>query len=259
VISIIGLLSSVVLASVNTARGKGRVAAGRTFDGHTYQAFAADAYAIFDFDDGVVPPTDKSGNGITLGCTATAPTSYSTPTVDLIKGRALNLVPTRFCSTTTAPKYNFNPSVGSASVWIKPRTLTSGSGDNHVAYTRAAWIILQPDGRVNVNAGVVYNSNATLPLNEWSHVLISWNDTTSRLYINGKLDTVGGNLGISTANNGTIYIGGWGTSGAGGGGGVTFDGLIDQFAIYTQSITADSQAAEIYAAELPTHTLADAN
>ena len=257
VISIIGLLSSVVLASVSTAREKGRVAAGRTFDGHTFQAFAAEAYAIFDFDDGVVPPTDKSGNSITLGCTATAPTSYSTPTSDLIKGRALSLVPGRSCSSTTAPKYNFSPSTGSASVWVRPRALGSGGGDNHVAYTRAAWIILLPDGKVSINAfpGAVFSSNTALSLNTWSHVLITWNGAVSKLYINGKLDTTGGDLAISTAVAGSIYVGGWGGTT---GGGVSLDGLVDQFVIYTQSITADSQAAEIYAAGLPTHTLADA-
>ena len=81
VISIIGMFASVVLASLSGARAKGVVAAAQTFDSHVRQAFGADAFAVFNFDDQVIPPTDTSGNGITMTCSGTQRRSpYQVPT-----------------------------------------------------------------------------------------------------------------------------------------------------------------------------------
>ena len=50
VISIIGLLSSIVIAALNNARNQGSQSAGLTFATHTYQVFGADAVALYNFD-----------------------------------------------------------------------------------------------------------------------------------------------------------------------------------------------------------------
>ena len=51
VIAIIGLLAAVVIASVSNARINGAIAAGKTFDDHTYHAYGADAYVVYTFDE----------------------------------------------------------------------------------------------------------------------------------------------------------------------------------------------------------------
>jgi prepilin-type N-terminal cleavage/methylation domain-containing protein len=74
VISIIGMMSSVVLAAVNSARDKAKVAAARKFDTATYRSFGADTLGSWNFDEGGSGSTffDSSGNnkdGIGTGVT----------------------------------------------------------------------------------------------------------------------------------------------------------------------------------------------
>jgi prepilin-type N-terminal cleavage/methylation domain-containing protein len=54
VISIIGLLSSVVLASLETARDKGRVAGGLQAQTSIHRAYGSDAIFYFDFDGNTI-------------------------------------------------------------------------------------------------------------------------------------------------------------------------------------------------------------
>lgn len=221
VISIIGLLSSVVLASLRSARDKGQVAAGRTFDSHTYQAFAADAYIIYDFDDGTIPITDKSGNGSTMNCSI--PPSVFSTSGELIKGNALQFTANNQNCTGSIAQKNFDNSKGAISFWIQPRTAFV-TGSSLVAHVRGLWINVD-GGKVNLTGVATLSSLASLPLGSWSHVLISWNSGVSKMYINGKSDATGGPIGF---NSDTMHLGGWGFD--------AFEGLLDQFAIYTQSI-----------------------
>ncbi len=121
VISIIGMLASVVLASLSGARAKGLVAAAQTFDGHVRQAFGADAYAIFNFDDGQVnPPTDTSGNGIALTCTV-PPSGYDSGII----GKALTFTSSIRCGTAALQQYNFDK-VDRGSILNSPRLRRAG-------------------------------------------------------------------------------------------------------------------------------------
>jgi len=52
VIAIIGLLSSIVLVSVNTARQKAKIAAGMRFAGSLYHGLGSEAVGIWNFDEG---------------------------------------------------------------------------------------------------------------------------------------------------------------------------------------------------------------
>ena len=192
VISIIGLLSSVVLAALNGARAKGVVASAQVFDTNIYHAFGANASVLYDFNDGVVPPTDMSGNG--------------------------------------------SSSNGSISFWINPSAYGSDSTFNSGFITclsyipRCHWIALNNNGQIsmrgdNDNTIALITSQSVLPLGVWSHVLISWGNTVTRVYINGKQDNQVNS--VPTFSGNTFYLGGWGAAG--------FTGLLDQFAIYTQS------------------------
>jgi len=64
VISIISLLSSVVLSSLNTAREKARLAAAQQFSAITYHALGANSTGMWAFEDGPGGTAiDGSGNG----------------------------------------------------------------------------------------------------------------------------------------------------------------------------------------------------
>ncbi len=52
VISIVSLLSSIVLASVSTARDRGRIAGGQRFSTHSFRTLGVEAVAYYKFDEG---------------------------------------------------------------------------------------------------------------------------------------------------------------------------------------------------------------
>lgn len=58
VISIIGLLSSVVVSSIASARNRARVANGQTYSAQLYRGFSADGGAFFSFDEASGNPRD---------------------------------------------------------------------------------------------------------------------------------------------------------------------------------------------------------
>lgn len=63
VISIISLLSSVVLSSLNSAREKARMAAAMQFMASTYHALGSEAIVVLAMDEGTGNPADSSRNG----------------------------------------------------------------------------------------------------------------------------------------------------------------------------------------------------
>ena len=233
VISIIGLLSSVVLAALNGARAKGVVASAQVFDTNIYHAFGANASVLYDFNDGVVPPTDMSGNGNTITC----PVTSSPISVPGISGKGLSFSsPSVYCFSVNFPYNKFSSSNGSISFWINPSAYGSDSTFNSGFITclsyipRCHWIALNNNGQIsmrgdNDNTIALITSQSVLPLGVWSHVLISWGNTVTRVYINGKQDNQVNS--VPTFSGNTFYLGGWGAAG--------FTGLLDQFAIYTQS------------------------
>ena len=76
VISIIGVLSTTVLAAVGSARDRAKVANGERFSTQNFRGLSADAHLIYDFDgnDTAARLADTSGNGNNLTPLSTAGT-----------------------------------------------------------------------------------------------------------------------------------------------------------------------------------------
>jgi hypothetical protein len=113
---------------------------------------------------------------------------------------------------------------------LYPNTYASGVDTYNIAYVRDLWVSLNTSGTLNLRQALAANSSGTLPLNTWTHVLISWSSAkgTTVIYINGKLDTTVSGLPAFTSTS-NFYIGGWGSSN-------TADAIIDQFAVYTHAL-----------------------
>jgi hypothetical protein len=190
-----------VLASLNSAREKARIAAGQLFDASMYHAYGANAVGIWDFNEGTGGSgtiiTDTSGNGFdgiisgnptwvtgVNGVSGTAlhfdgstngivlPPSLASR-IDLLGGTNGALMLTAWIRQTSVNPTNTLvcglPGFMFSSYWIyKLRTYVSGG-----------------------SVTVVPISNATIPNNKWTHVaflLRAGKDFT--YYIDGKSDLV---------------------------------------------------------------------
>ncbi len=71
VVAIIGILSSVVLASLNSARDKARLAAGKQFDANVLHSIGDQLVAEWKFDDSTNRYIDTSGNNHNGSCGGT--------------------------------------------------------------------------------------------------------------------------------------------------------------------------------------------
>jgi hypothetical protein len=81
--------------------------------------------------------------------------------------------------------------------------------------------------------GVQRVSNASVPVNTWTHVAVTYDGTSIRHYINGVLDrTTAVSCSVTNTNSRPIRIG------ANGGGGEVMDGLIDDVRVYNRPLSA---------------------
>lgn len=255
VISIIGLLSSVVLASLNTARERGRLAAGQKFSGYNYRNLGADAVLYANLDSN--PPTDQLGNGVTYSVASGA--SLATSDTPLKSGNSFlfagggsgsgNVLAT-LSRTVTIDKFT-------ASAWIKPTDITDGgwflsaaptsSGANRVF--SFVWNV--STGLISAaNANTTYNSTVSAPVGKWTNIAVSWNGTEYSFYKDGKfVEKITG--AMTNYDIGSVIIGSFFTGWDG------FKGNVDEVGIYTTAL-AQNEIEQIYAAGVSTHTLADA-
>ncbi|MEK7610121.1 MAG: LamG-like jellyroll fold domain-containing protein [Patescibacteria group bacterium] len=258
VISIIGMLSSVIIVALNGARDKGVIAAGLKFDTYNYRAFGVDAAAIYNFDETLLK--DISGNGNTL--TACSSVSQSNSTPNNINGKSANFSSANAVCNLTTLKTLPSPAnlanKGSVSFWIYPTAvgLIANLSGNTGTYT---WVSICSTKVIMVDTGNCSSLGVTgteiLPLNKWTHVLISWDSSATQktqIYINGRSSSLVDSSIIPATNwttgGGTgIYIGGYGSG--------SFTGYLDNFAIYTQSLQT-AQVQKIYADSLSEHSLA---
>lgn len=274
VISIIGMLSSVVLVALNGARDKGAVGAGLTFAGHNYSAFGADAIVMYNFDDpttALSPVSDSSGNNrnATLYNCIANPFCRSTTNSPANSGTSLALL-------GSSNQYaSYTSSISMAGIWSKSTNTGTGftvgawfkptSSPNSYAYVfsdtarsvvglsiRPAGYFVEmiPVGGVGVQC-LNASTNVPYSLNKWQHVAITYNGSKIVTYLNGRPIGTPTNCS-STINDLTtgITIGKYSSLDSS-----SFTGYIDDFTMY-KSALASSDIERLYAAGLPTHTVA---
>ncbi len=271
VISIIGLLSSVVLASLNTARGKADVAAGKTFASHTRAALYDNAVIYFDFDDANALPSVTANKG-TFGGTMSLPASEGLSIIDdtdlYKRGKQFSVA--NSASLAGVGTYLNDLRIGNAvgsrdytlTAWYKQASspvsssLVVGIGDNPnmllTSIIAGNGVIY---GKVHIS-GITYvdTSTATIKPDKWYHLAlvvtpVATDQIKMDLYLNGKLS--------GTLTTGSINMVAKSFFGIGGNCcNFRAFGSIDDTALYSKSLLS-SEIQQIYAAGLPTHTLAE--
>ncbi|MEI6304771.1 MAG: LamG-like jellyroll fold domain-containing protein [Candidatus Taylorbacteria bacterium] len=191
VIAIIGILAAVVIVSVSNARINGAIAAGKKFDTHTYRAYGADAYAVYNFDElgitgsEVSSIKDTSGNNANLTTCNTPPQIMTEAGALFGKGLSVQLAGSNmaYCNATLS----FSTTKGAVSFWIKP------SASGVVMSVNGVKIIIKSGtGAIQISSPAI-DGNTPVVMNKWNHVYVSWDTSATNktsIYINGKLDKV---------------------------------------------------------------------
>ena len=102
----------------------------------------------------------------------------------------------------------------------------------------------RPAGYVHTNSDIAVTGTAALPLNSWTHLALSFDGSTERLYVNGTQVRTGAVTGAMVSASGALRIGGnsiWGEY---------FRGLIDEVRIYNRALAASEIQTDM---SLPIH------
>jgi len=219
VISIISFLSSIVMASLNTAREKGRIAAGQQFEASTYHAIGDRTIAKWNLDEGSGSTAfDSSGAGINITRGGTSQWIEDNPTN---KGYSINCNNTAV-ATVKATQTNNNldtghngftvmgwfkiistPPVTSRQVMMQRYSYGCGNG-----YADTGWDFEISNGYMEF--GVVGMTSASVPVSslipgKWTHVAGTYDGNhTLRIYIDGSLKaekTSGGTPSLDAPSN----------------------------------------------------------
>lgn len=247
VISIISLLSSVVLASLNAAREKGRIAADQEFAANVYHGIGSDMLLYVPADEGSGTSVyDVSGRGYVGTAFGGASWSSNTPSG---KGTALAFNGTSGYVRFPKIDADIDSSV-TISAWIYPTNATLDAWQgltgnctfcgffSFIRNSQLYFDITTPNGRVFTGRGTIVN-------NRWQYVLMSYDGATMRWYIDGKLVGTAAQTGaVNKAAN--AYIG-WSSNST-----EYFYGMVDDVRIYS-AVLAQRDVERLYAEGLPKH------
>ncbi len=230
VIAIIGILSSVVLASLNTAREKARIAAGQQFDGYTYRTSGADAEGAWSFDEGTGTTVSDRAASHTGTFSGSPVPAWTTDTPDG-RGYALDF-PSGARITLAGPITTPTPNI-TITAWVK----TTGGATQPILSLRSGGNIYfgTASGKLYayVNNSSIPAMNSSISINDgkWHHVAWTSDGSTSVMYIDGKMDITLTRTGTAVTNS-VPYIA-YDTEYA-----PPFIGKLDGVAVYSRTLLA---------------------
>jgi len=123
--------------------------------------------------------------------------------------------------------------------WVNPtsgtgwRTVVLKESSNGFAYSLySANNASRPAGYVNTAGDMALNGTSAVPLNTWTHVALTYDGATMRMFVNGVQVSTRALTGAALVSNGPLRIGGnsvWGEY---------FRGAIDEVRVYNRALTA---------------------
>jgi uncharacterized repeat protein (TIGR01451 family) len=189
--------------------------------------------AAYGFNEGSgVQTTDASGQG------HTGTISSATWTAAGKFGSALSFNGTS-AWVTVADAASLDLTTGlTIEAWINP---TSGTGWRSVILKEGASALAyalysnnnasRPAGYVHTNSDIAVNGIAAVPLSTWTHLALTYDGATMRMFVNGVQVSTKALTGSASVTSGALRIGGnsvWGEY---------FRGLIDEIRIYNRPLT----------------------
>jgi hypothetical protein len=169
---------------------------------------------------------------------ATASSNTSTLTTTGRVNSALNFNAT----TVSYPTSNFPIGSGShtLSMWIYPNQYRGGLFSwGNTSGNQARIFSLEGSGKIAFNGYANdYTSGATVSLNAWSHLLITYDGTTQKIYVNNVLQD-SRNISLNTQLGVYIYMGNNLT------GNGTYSGKIDDVMLFGRELN-QAERAQVY-------------
>ena len=238
VVSIIGLLASIILASLASARDNARLAAGKQQDASLFHTIGDQVVGDWEFNEcSGSAANDASGNSntgtITIG---SGGWSSDTP-----YGRGCSI---NFDGSATYVAINSTMVVHApftVSAWVKPITISTNDIVGSRGGGNAFDMKLQSvpnyihgdigDGTNWLNLGA--DANYQVPTGKWSFIVYSVTTNNYAIYVNGALvgsGSISGGVPLLFDPTHPLKIGQVGYSGE------YFNGLIDIVRVYTSSV-----------------------
>ncbi len=203
VISIIGVLSSVILASVKTAKDRATVAGGLQYEANILHAQGDRTVVYWKFNDSGTSVTDSSGFGNT-GTHGGAGMSYNlTDVPHTSKSRSLLFNGASYVTTPYNSLFALSTQGFTFMAWIKPSSLV---GENNILSKNFSQLYLSNGNltmRVhdNVITWIETTNGPAVPTTAWTHVAGVYSpDGYVRIYMNGKLVGTSALSGLAPTN-----------------------------------------------------------
>ncbi len=264
VIAIIGILAAIVLASLDNARSKATLAAGKQFAAQVDNTEGDQAAGIWNFNEcSGTTAGDSLGNGNIATLLNTPTWSSDTP---YSPGCSLSLDGSTQAATVPWPMNpDFTSSIQSGQLtfcaWIKANSIPTeggivGIGDS--GSTGGVELMLFHTSKIYFyyGHGAQVISATSISTGVWYQVCgMAYSLSDMRIYINGVQDaSLSSGLGSFTLApvGGLLVIGNEGQLG----GGRYFSGLIDNVHIFSKALTA-AEVKNLYAEEAPRFKIAE--
>lgn len=250
VIAIIGLLASIVVVNVNSARDKAKKAKALQFSQSLYHGLGDAAVGYWTFDEGSgTTVRDFTGNG-NNGTWQGSGTHWST-SEKIIGAAAGQFDGGDYVSVPVSSSLKITSNI-TIEAWVYIHSLsgtpniTNAGGDELQLYITGAGILR----RAGSIGGTWYDQGANTPLatNKWQHVVFSYDGSNGKFYTNGNPDGSFPATGALASASGNFYIGCYSPSLR------FFDGFIDELRIYSKSLTS-AEIQQHYAEGLERHQL----
>jgi len=258
VISIVALLSSVVLASLNSARDKAAIAAGKGFAQHLDSAISNQAVGWWDFDEcsGTVAP-DKSGYGASATLYNISSTwSSATPNnigCSISFNGSSSYLDVAGSNSATSP-LNITGSAITMSAWVyisggssARQVISKASGT--VGNQRQYGMYVTGSGNAlgcNIVTSTLYDQAiGSISVNVWHHIACVYDGAKAYHYLDGRLIGSNALTGSIVTQSANVTIGAFTT-----GPQSFFNGNMDRVRIIPSALVASEMQA-LYVSERP--------
>ncbi|MDD4531684.1 MAG: prepilin-type N-terminal cleavage/methylation domain-containing protein [Candidatus Pacebacteria bacterium] len=259
VIAIIGILSGLVIVTMSGVTAKANIAKSQVFSNSLRNALMLNLVSEWKMDEGSGSSTVdswSSGNNGFLVNFASVAVGYGDTNNDgwmsslgCVSGSCLKFYGSNdYISLGSKNNLDYLQFL-TVEAWVKPLAYNSyGRIVSNQVWSSGTWALMNSGTTGIIQFGIsnqndnriTINSISQVPLNQWSHIVGTWDGSTMKIFINGIKESEGLQTGYISSSN-VITIG------AGNLGGSPFAGVIDNIRAYNSAVPASRIKEQYYA------------